>query len=249
MADEIEAIGDVGGARSHGGGQSHSVESGSFQVASLSAGHHGQQGASHVRDSYAPDPDRGESNRRSAPKMSWVEAHKSHGTRKSRGTHPSRKNRRPQRGQSTRKGRRATRAQRAARARAGRGTGAPRQKPPAETTAYLRSKLAGGVNPNRITNLNGPFAKDLSAMLSDLQTKHGFNSRITSGWRPQAGSNHAKGMAADITEAGRHAISNAQLRMIRGVAAQHGLKILDERHGGVNKHYTGPHLHISRTGR
>jgi peptidoglycan hydrolase-like protein with peptidoglycan-binding domain len=121
---------------------------------------------------------------------------------------------------------------------------------PDDPQKHLLSLLAEGTNPNRITNLNPDFAKDLSRMMADLQENHNFSPRLTSGWRPGQGtSNHKKGAAADLTAAGKVPITDAQLATFREVAAKYGLKILDERHHGYNNDWSGAHLHISRTGR
>ena len=265
MADDIEAIRNIGGTRHHGASTSRSVSHDSVQTAHGGQSH--SSGSVHGRDSYAPDPDRSEASHGSAPSLSWAHEHKTHGPSHAnpshhsnpskRGTSHSHRSRRTGnagqggRASSRRRASRADRMGRAARSRARRGepTGTPHQPVPADTSAYLQGKLASGVNPNRITNLNGGFARDLAGMLKDLQGNHGFNPRITSGWRPEPGSNHSTGMAADITAANRTPISNSQLKMIRSVAAQHGLRILDERTHGYNKYHTGPHLHVSRTGR
>lgn len=122
--------------------------------------------------------------------------------------------------------------------------------PAANPQEHLLGLLDKGTNKNRITSLNPAFAKDFSGMMKELQEKHQFQPRITSGWRPGHGhSNHNTGSAADFTAANRKAISNDQLKMMREVAARHGLKILDERHHGYNSQWSGSHLHVSRTGR
>ncbi len=122
--------------------------------------------------------------------------------------------------------------------------------PAADPQAHLLGLLDKSTNRNRITQMNKGFAKDLSGMMKELQEKHQFQPRLTSGWRPGGGhSNHHSGNAADFTAANRKAISDDQLKMMRQVAAKHGLKILDERHHGYNSDYTGSHLHVSRTGR
>lgn len=120
---------------------------------------------------------------------------------------------------------------------------------PADAQKHLLTLLAEGTDPNRITNLDPDFAKDLSRMMADLQENHNFSPRLTSGWRPGHGSNHNSGSAADLTAAGKVPITDAQLAEFREVAANYGLKILDERHHGYNNDWSGAHLHISRTGR
>ena len=118
----------------------------------------------------------------------------------------------------------------------------------ADAQKHLLTLLAEGTNANRITNLDPDFAKDLSRMMADLQENHNFSPRLTSGWRPGHGSNHNSGSAADLTAAGKVPITDAQLAEFREVAANYGLKILDERHHGYNNDWSGAHLHISRTG-
>ena len=124
------------------------------------------------------------------------------------------------------------------------------KKPPSSPQEHLLGLLDKGTNRDRITKMNPAFAKDFSGMMRELQEKHQFQPRITSGWRPGHGhSNHFSGSAADFTAANRKSISDDQLKMMRQVAAKHGLKILDERHHGYNSSWSGSHLHVSRTGR
>lgn len=126
----------------------------------------------------------------------------------------------------------------------------PDVSPARNPQEHLLGLLDKGTNRNRITSMNPAFAKDLSGMMKELQEKHQFQPRITSGYRPGHGkSNHHSGMAADFTSANRRVISDDQLKMMRQVAAKHGLKILDERHHGYNSDWSGSHLHVSRTGR
>jgi hypothetical protein len=115
---------------------------------------------------------------------------------------------------------------------------------------YLKSRLAAGTNSNRIGNMNPAFARDAAGFLRDMEKNHGFHPRITSGWRPGHGSsNHYTGNAMDLTRSDRGRVSNGDLALMRRVAAQYGLKILDERDHGYNSNWSGSHLHLSRTGR